>query len=152
MNQPRLVVQPSPQPSLTLVPTDPLAVYDIWDWVREGLLQAIRRTGGHSRPEDVYLLLRGGSAWLYLVMVEGQRVGFVILTREHDPDGPVMFIWCLWCEPHSVWETQAELYAELDKIARGIKAKRIRMWSPRRWWERQPFFKQVSAVYEHEVI
>lgn len=136
---------------VVLTPRTPEQVYSIWSWVRDGLQKSIDKTQGHGMPEDIYVRLRGGNAWLYVIDVDGHHAGFAILTREHDPDGLVMFIWCLWCEPHSMWETRGDLYDALDALARTIGARRIRMWSPRRWWERQPFFKQVSAVYEHEV-
>ncbi len=132
-----------------LRPLDPLGVYERWDWMRAGIQKAIERTDAHMRPEDAYVRLRNGTAWAYVIGVQSDDIGFLILTQEHDPDGLVLFVWCLWCKPHSLAPVQVQLYTELDDLARKAGAKRIRWQSPRaygRWG------KQVAHIYEREVV
>lgn len=122
-------------------------VYARWDWLRDGLLRMVDKTGAHYRPEDVYARLLGDTAWAY-----DFGVGFIILTKEYDPDGLVLFVWALHADSGTLGRQGSdELYVELEQLARGAKAKRIRMQSPRRGWERETFFNKVSVVYEHEV-
>ena len=63
----------------------------------------------------------------------------------------MLYVWILWCEPGSALERRQEIFDALEALARELKAKRIRMQSPRNGWERQDYFTPVAAVYEHEV-
>lgn len=130
-----------------LVALTPEQAWDRWDWIRAGLQHTIERTGVRMKPEDAYIRIRNGTAWLYLVA----DVGFVILTQEHDPDGLVLFIWALWCEPHKLWPIKREFYAEVEGLARKAGAKRIRWQSPREY-ERERWGKKVASIYEREVV
>ncbi len=133
-----------------LRPLDPLGVYERWDWIRSGLQATIKRTGVKMRPEDVYVRLRNGTAWLYAICVPFGEIGFLILTQEHDPDGLVLFIWCLWCEPHQLSPIKGEFYKEVEELAQKAGAKRIRWQSPRDY-RRERWGKRVAYVYEREV-
>jgi hypothetical protein len=133
-----------------LRPLDPLQVYEVWDWVRAGLTRCIGKTNSHYRPEDAYLRIRGGTAWLYLIEV-GAPIGFCVLTQEHDPDGMVLFVWALWCEPGKAAPHKHAIYAELDKLAAAAKATRIRWWSPLKGWERERWGRRVATIFEREV-
>ena len=126
-------------------------VYDRWDWMRVAVLKMIAKTAARYRPEDVYLRLRGNTAWAYAFRHKDRDVGLMVLTQEYDPDGLVLFVWILWAEPNALVGHTATLYAETEKVARSIKAKRIRMHSPREGWKSESFFRQVAVVYEHEV-
>ena len=118
-----------------------------WDWYRRGLVKLIAKTGRTYRPEDVYHRVLSGTAFL----VDVEDFGFMVLTQEHDHDGPVVFVWIIWCEPGRAVGRKAEIYAALEQLAREAKAKRIRMQSGFEGWSREKFFKQVAVVYEHEV-
>jgi hypothetical protein len=127
---------------------DPAAVYAGWDWLRAGILDCIRRTGERYRPEDVWLRLRGNTAWAYAA----DDTGFVIFTQEFDPDGLVLFIWILWFAPGTAIGTHEAIFAEIRRLAGEIGARRIRMHSPRKGWAKARYFQQRSIVYEAEVI
>ena len=99
-----------------------------WDWLRAGLLKVIAKTASNYRPEDVYLRARTGAAWIFAI----DECGFVVLEQEHDCDGLVVVVWALWCEPGAARVRDGDIYAELERIGREAKAKRIRMLSPRR--------------------
>ncbi len=127
-------------------------VYQRWDWLREGILAVAAKTGGRFRPEDVYVRLRTSTAWAYALRDANEDdIGFLIVTQEYDPDGLVLFVWILWAPSHEIRGRENEMYQEFERIAVACKAKRIRMQSPRRGWEREGFFDRVAVVYEHEV-
>ncbi len=119
-----------------------------WDWIRAGLVHCIEKTRSRYRQEDVYLRVRTDSAWIYAL---DDRLGFVVLTKEWDADGLVLFVWALHAEPGTLCRHKGAVYAELLRIAGELKAKRIRMQSPRPGWARESFFDQVAIVYEREV-
>lgn len=122
-------------------------VYERWEWMRAGILLAVEKTDCKFRPEDVYIRLGIDTAWAYAI----EDFGFVVLTKEYDADGLVLFVWIMWAPAQTLGERKQEVYAELERLARECKAKRIRMQSPRRGWEREEFFDRVAVVYEHEV-
>jgi hypothetical protein len=102
------------------------------------------------RSEDAYIRIRAGTAWLYAVEGEDGDIGFLILTQEHDPDGLVLFIWCLWCEPHTLWPIKRKFYDEVEALARKAGAIRIRWQSPRDY-RRERWGTRVAYVYEREL-
>ncbi len=120
-----------------------------WPWIRNGLLHCIDKTGERWLPEDVYLAIKAGTSFVFALETH-KDVGFVVLQQHNDPDGACLFIWALWTEPGAAREREQAVYAALDEQRRKIGAKRLRMWSPRRAWEREGFWTQVSAIYEHE--
>jgi hypothetical protein len=130
-----------------LVPLTVEQVWEQWGWLRNGLAECAARTNAHWLPEDTYVRLRGGTAWAYLL----EDIGFVVLTQEWDPDGLVLFIWAMWCEPGSAIGKRREILDALEGLARKARAKRLRMQSPRQGWEWVEFFDPVATVYEHEV-
>ncbi len=130
-----------------LRPLDAGHVYNSWDWIRPGVEQVIKRTEAHFRPEDVYTRLRNGTAWLYLIGAE--EFGFVVITQEHDPDGMVLFVWCLWTEPHKLRPVKQAFDSALDELAKTAGAKRIRWQSPRNY--AREGCKLVAHIYEREV-
>ena len=135
---------------MLLRPVDPIGVYNRWDWFRAGIQKAIDRTGAHMRPEDVYLRVRTGTAWAYVIEAD-EDIGFIVTTVEHDPDGAVMFIWCLWCERGKLNQHKAAFYEALDGLAGSINAKRVRGWSPRKGYQWFDYVKPVATIYEREL-
>ena len=127
-------------------------VYAGWDWLRNGIIHCQRKTDARYRPEDIYLRLRASTAWAYAIEHNGDDIGFAVLTQEFDPDGLVLFVWVIWCEPGGAIGVHRDIFAELETMARSIKAKRIRMHSPRKGWEKARYFTPVTIVYEHEVM
>ncbi len=118
----------------------------IWEWVSNGLKTAIARTQERYLPEDVYVMLRSGTASLY---VFSEQRGFVIVQRQMDPDGPVLFVFALWGK--DLRPVVAECYQAIEDLAKTIKAKRIRMQSPRKGWEGETFFRATATIFEHEM-
>lgn len=134
---------------LNPVPQDQL--YGLWPWVRNGLEAVRAKTAERWLAEEIYSILRVNGAYLYTVEVCDDDVGFVIVQQHNDPDGPCLFIWALWIEPGVGKTIEDGLYEDLEVLARRIKARRIRMHSPRKGWEQRGFFMPVSTIYEREV-
>ena len=127
----------------------PIPLEELWDkWARYGvgLLECIRNTKAHYKPEDVYVDLRSGRSHLY----EIGDFGFVIFQQHQDPDGLVLFVYALWCKAGEYQKRLAAVYEELEEFARSMKAKRIRMQG-RDGWSKHRFFTETARVYEHEV-
>ncbi len=119
-----------------------------WEWVRAGLLQAQAKSGERYTPEDLWLQLREGRAFLFLV--QGERpepIGFAIFKLEQDPDGPALFVWALWLERGTGKQHLEALWSAVDSLKVACKAKRVR-WHGRKGWAR--FARVVSHVYERE--
>ncbi len=121
-------------------------VRDEWAAILYGIQEV--RDRGHEKwwPEDIYVALRSGSAFLYLIP---KGPGFVIFQRHMDADGPVLFVWIIWGELAAI---EDELYTEIEQLAKAMQAKRVRMHSPRKGWQRRKYFKPVSTIYEKEII
>lgn len=118
-----------------------------WDGLKPGIERVIAKTGAKFRPEDVYLRLMSKTAWAYAI----GEIGGVVFTQEFDHDGLVLFIWLLWTDIGERAPNEASFYAQAEELGRGLKARRIRMMSPRKGWDKDPFFTQVARVYEHEL-
>lgn len=128
-----------------------LEVRQAWGWVRNGLLSIIGICRERWEPEDVWTAVMAGNAFVWRVVVNGDDIGFLVLRREVDTDGPVLFIWCLWTEPNALVEWQRDLIARLDELAQRMGAKRIRMESSRGGWRGLEYFDAVRTIYEREV-
>lgn len=126
----------------------PIAVADLpqhWPWVRQGLEELIARFDCDWLPEDVYAAIKAGAAGLSII---GDKAGFIVLQQQQRVRGPCLFVWVIVGD---LAPYEQQLYAELEKVAREIKAPTIEMWSPRTGWGRRGFFKEHSIVYVHEV-
>lgn len=132
---------------MNLYPVSATDLVSVWPFVRKGLEKCVEKAGGHYLPEDVYAGIKGGV--LHLFMVED--VGFVVFRRDVDPDAVVLFVFALWVEPNVGMPRGTEVMAAIRFKAREIGAKRIRMQSGRKGWERLPFMDPVATVYESEV-
>ena len=135
---------------LRLIP--PAQLHDVWGWVRNGLMDCIGRTQERWLPEDVFVHIKAGTSHLFAIEHKGDDVGFTVLCQHADSDGPVLFVWALWVEPGAGKPIEGALYEALEQKAREIGARRVRMQSPRKGWERRAYWTQTAAIYEHEVM
>lgn len=134
---------------LRLIP--PAELHDVWGWVRNGLVACIGKTGERWLPEDVYVSLKGGQSHLFAIEHKGDEIGFTVLQQHADPDGPVLFVWAMWVEPGAGIGIEGKIVQALGDKAREIKARRIRMQSPRKGWARRALWRATAVIYEHEV-
>ena len=122
-----------------------------WGWLRNGLLTVIERTRERWLPEDVWQSIMGQHAFAWRITKDADDIGFMVLRRDMDVDGPALFVWALWVEPDGLRDCYRELMAQIDDVARRIGAKRIRMESPREGWTWVKFFDPVRTIYERGV-
>lgn len=120
-----------------------------WGWVRNGLLEVIGRCSERWSPEDVWTSVMGGQSFLWRIERAGDDIGFLVLRRLDDPDGPVLFVWAAWAEPGSLTKHAKDLFDRLVELAHRMGAKRLRMESPRKGWAE--WFEQHSIIWEFEV-
>lgn len=138
---------------MNLTALDPMKLASAWPFVRAGCERVIAKTNDRWLPEDVYMELRSGSAFLYMLEHDADEVGFIVVRRVMDPDGPVLFVWILYTEPGLMKESHnwKLVLAEVDELARSIGAKRIRHYSSRSGFEELGAFTLKMHIYEREV-
>lgn len=134
---------------LTIAPMTLPEVRADWGWIRNGLQTVIGVCQERWAPEDVWTEVMAGNAFVWRIERTGDDIGFLVLRRLLDPDGPVLFIWALYAEPQSLARHGKELFERLREIAHRIGAKRIRMESPRKGWA--DWFEAHSTIWEYEV-
>jgi len=120
-----------------------------WEWVRQGLLAVLDRTHDDWTPEDIYVAIAGNAAQLFHMEHNGDALGFAIMHRVEDPSGIVLFVWVMWSRPGAVGVNARTWLAKVDAIAREMGARRVRLSSPRKGWQR--YFRAVQIIYEREV-
>jgi hypothetical protein len=137
---------------MNLVALDPKKIASAWPFVRAGCEKVLAKTNDRWIPEDVYMEVRSGSAFLYMIEHESDEIGFIVVRRVMDPDGPVLFVWIMWTEPGLMAESSnwKAVIAELDALARSIGAKRIRHYSSRSGFEEHGAFTLKMHIYERE--
>lgn len=127
----------------------PVDLHAHWPMVRHGLLRCAMKGGGAYLPEDAYHALKSGGLTLFLIVASGANVGFVILRREEEPAGVVLFVWALWCEKGEGKRHEAAIAEALRAKASEIGAKRLKMWSGRPGWARRGW-REVTRVWEQD--
>jgi hypothetical protein len=129
---------------LILAPVSLDKLDDVWSWVREGLWSVKEKCSEPWIPEHIYTALRSGSAFLYTI----EDAGFAVFQRHADVDGPVLFVWILHGK---LAPYEKQLYTDIDELARGINARRIRWHSPRKGWAQRGYAKMKTIIYEREL-
>src|SRR5574341_1199872 len=126
-------------------------LHAVWPTILPGLAKIHRRASDHWIPEDVYAALRTGHSTLHLAEIDGQYLGFVVLTPSSVWDGLKLHIWCAYGEIDQ--DVVALFLPQLEQMARSIGARRITFWSSRRWDRRiKPYgFALAQAEYVKEL-
>lgn len=112
--------------------------------MRDGLWEVKDKCNESWLPEDIYTAIKTGSAFLYAI----EDKGFAVFQKHADVDGPVLFVWIL---SGRLMAYKDQLYTEIDELARGINARRIRWHSPRKFWARNGYGKMKTTIYEREL-
>jgi hypothetical protein len=134
----------------SLKPVAPAQIGAVWPRLRAPMSEIESPDGWLA--EDVYCTLRQGGATLYLVEIEGEEVGFVVLRQINDFDGPRLHIWLL--HSRSDVDVMAEFSDELDNIARHINASVITFGTTRRGWAKiapRHRFTVRETVYQRKI-
>ena len=138
---------------VNLTPIDPKKISATWSFIRRGCEKVLEKTNDRWMPEDVYMELRSGTAFLYMLEQDGDELGFLVVRRVMDPDGPVLFVWIMYTEPGLMREDDnwKMVMSEVDALARSIGAKRICHYSSRSGFEKHGAFTLKMHIYEREV-
>jgi hypothetical protein len=133
---------------VTIRHVPPEEVADHWPRVREEL-KRLDRFAPEWEAEDMYHLLRvgikNGGAQLSV-----NDDGFMIWQRYPGDDGRgMLFIIAMAGKRYQ--ETRADVYAEVQTLAKQMGCRVVRMISPRKGWSRDPFWNMTGYVYEHAV-
>ena len=133
-----------------LQPVAPQELASVWEFVRGGLLKTIAKTNDDWLPEDVYVEIKGGVSFLYLIFARGERIGFVVLQKwDKYHAGPRLFVRALWAEPRKLLPYHDDFYEALHDLARKAGCVAMRMTSPRRW--ELDGWTPKQSIYEMEV-
>lgn len=130
-----------------VAPTD---LHRHWAYVRAGLLRCVTKGGGSYLPEDAYHAIRAGTLVLFMLVAAGRPFGFVIVRKEEQPAGVVLFVWAMYTEPGKGRDREAAILDALRGLAVEVGAKRLMMWSGRKGWARRGW-REAAKVYEMEV-
>mgnify|MGYP006358145345 CR=1 FL=1 len=115
--------------SLQFVPADEL--HDYWAFVRDGLGRVLEKGGGRWLPEDIYHLIKSGSAFLHVAFESGAPAGFFVLQEAQDWDAKTLHILAAYSSAHGdIFRHQATLM----QFAKNAGAKRLTFASPRLGW------------------
>ena len=123
-------------------------LHSAWASIREGV-EKVRTKGKEGWfPEDVYSELREKRAFLVLG-IEERLVGFFIWHKQIEPftNEPLLNVWCLHGE--EALGFRDETIAELDRIAKALGIKRIRLGGRKGWAKvLKEQFEPIRVVYE----
>jgi hypothetical protein len=135
----------------TIAPLTPPQTRLEWGWIRNGLLEVIGRCHERYSPEDAWVAVQNGSAFVWRMTNSHDDIGFLLLRKLDDPDGPVLFLWAAWAEPGALVKHAPDLLERLKELAHRLGAKRIRFESSRKAWSFLDYFEERSVIYECEV-
>ena len=130
---------------MRFVPHEELA--SVWPEVAHWVDFAREKLGERLSREEIYHAIRSNLAALYVVGDDG----IVVCQRVVETDGTVsLFVWLL---SGKLEKWKDSLIEGLEALAAQIKARKIRMRSPRRGWERAmgDYWKAVEVIYEHRL-
>jgi hypothetical protein len=71
---------------------EPQRLREVWEFVRPGLLEVKRASRDQWIPEDIYVDCFEGRSMLWLMVEDGNPVGFGVL----QPMGDTLHIWAGW--------------------------------------------------------
>lgn len=99
-----------------------------WDFIRFGLSRILRKSPEVWIPEDVYVNLVSGKAFLWLVLADNDtKEGFFILEKNGD----TCHIWCAWAVAPNLLEDGV---AHIETLAREFGAQKLTFDTNRVGW------------------
>ncbi len=133
---------------MRLAPISPADIGKHWERIRAGLEVVHAKTAPDWIPEDLYVALDAGAATLF---VADECDGFLILQKQQlGRHRSKLLVWVVHA-PSEYAQWSAQVYPELERIAREIGAVRLEMQSPRKGWLRDPFWVAKETIFTHEI-
>lgn len=129
-----------------LLAVSPADITAIWPSVRADVASVEAPDG--FIPEDAYAMCKSNAATLFLLEVDGKRVGFMI-ARLMLPD---LHIWMLKAD--NGYDVMTSFRPELMELARNANANKLTYGSTRKAWAKvapDHGFKMRMIVYEAPV-
>jgi hypothetical protein len=129
-----------------LLPVAPADLREIWLQIRAEVATVEAPEG--LLPEDVYASCRSAEATLFLLMVDGQRIGWMVLRKL----GYDLHVWLLYAKPG--YDPLALFEQEMMEMARRADTRKITFGSARRGWEKYALkhgCRVRMVVYERDV-
>lgn len=106
----------------------PDMVRENWEFIRFGLSRILRKSPEPYIPEDVYVNLGIGKAFLWLVVADNDtKEGFFILEKNGD----TCHIWCAWAIAPNLLEDGV---AHIETLAREFGAQKLTFDTNRVGW------------------
>jgi hypothetical protein len=130
-----------------LTPVSPADLQLHWERIKPGLEVVRAKAAPEWIPEDIYFALKAGTATLLLA---DECDGFLVVQKQQRAYGACLLIWVAYA-PGEREQWGPLIYPDVERVAREVGARRIEMHSPRRGWERDPFWTPKDTVYIHEV-
>jgi hypothetical protein len=138
-----------PMPDRKLEAVAPAELSRVWPLIRDEVGKVEAPDG--FIPEDAYAMCRAGDATLFLLHVDGERIGWMVLRLL----GRDLHIWLLYARPG--FDPMTVFRADLMEIARRITphpALKLTFGSTRPGWRRaapKHGFRMRHVTYECEV-
>lgn len=129
----------------------PENLHTVWPLVNEGLRIILNKCVDTFEPEDVYMRIKEGRAFLHMLDNDGYN-GFMVLEVFTDAWKPIkrLSIWCLYSKDFEVMKTF--LRDELRRLKRQAGCEKIRFISPRDGWAKklEGLMTPIAQIYEAE--
>jgi hypothetical protein len=134
-------------PDRQLIYINPADLHPYWMMIKDGV-EAVQSHQDAWIVEDVYHAIRAGISSLYIGFLDGEYVGFLVVTPQQNYDGMQLFIWCCYAKTD---HDPIQLFSnDLKEIAEQVQAKRILFGSSRKWERRlsEHGWKPLTTIYE----
>jgi hypothetical protein len=124
-----------------------------WPLVRKGVEKILFKMRGtyDLLPEELFVFLKRGMAYLYLIILDGNIVGWLVLRVMQDEftHRPYTLIWL--GESSSTMAKELAI-KEVERLAKNIGHYKVAMMG-RMGWERRPpeGWKVVTVILEKEL-
>lgn len=121
----------------------PNQLSEVWPQIRKEVMEI--ETPDDMIAEDVFLHCKTGQASLFLLMVDGKRVGWMVLRQM----GNAIHIW--QAHGQNGYDILTQFRDELMGIARGANAVKLTYGSSRAAWQKvaaKHGFKMQIVIYE----
>lgn len=129
----------------------PNALHDVWGLIKPGIEACRLHSTDGWIAEDVYMAIRSANSTLHIGEIDGEYIGFVVLTPQQGYDRIRLQVWLAYAKTE---HDPIDLFIDdLRKMARAIKASELTFASPREWGRRLKNYgwKPTKQTYTMEV-
>lgn len=131
---------------------NPINLHDHWDTIKEGL-EKVSVVGEGWIPEQVYMAIAQGQAYLHIAYHDESYAGFVITQNTQGYIGMTLHVWAVYSNMND-FDILGQCMPTFQEWANKIQAKKITFSSKRKGWSKMAEklgFKPSVTFYEIEV-